>query len=234
MRRRTPARRSSVSEHFPVARPGSHAREVLPASLAKRPEAIGKNSRDRRVGRTRALLHEALFRLLGDRDYHRISVTEILESANVGRSTFYTHFPDKDALFASAVQEMLESVRPGGKAGAGAGAGAERIIGFSLPLLEHIQRHRGAAGAHMGERGRAALHAHFRRVLADWISEEVGGAKAAARAAAAGRLAPDLLARFVASTFVLVLDWWVERKCALSPAEADRLFRSLALPAMRL
>lgn len=192
--------------------------------------AASAHSVDRRVGKTRALLHESLFRLIAERDYQRISVSAILERANVGRSTFYTHFADKDALFASALQDMLESIRP--VSTAQRAGSAARIVGFSMPLFEHIQHHRRAGGARMGQRGRAALHEHFRRILANWILEEVSG-RAGNRSARPGRLAPDLLAQFVASTFVLVLDWWINQKSGPSAAEADQLFRSLVLPALQ-
>jgi len=43
---------------------------------------------------------------------------------------------------------------------------------------------------------------------------------------------PDLLAHHVASTFVLVLNWWVESESALSAREVDELFRMLVLPTL--
>jgi AcrR family transcriptional regulator len=51
---------------------------------------------DRRIHRTRALLHEALGSLIREKTYNRISVREVLDRAKVSRSTFYIHFRDKD------------------------------------------------------------------------------------------------------------------------------------------
>lgn len=226
-RRRTGSCHLSVTGRLAADCPQSQPQRAPPVSSSQRKGGV--RSTDRRVGKTRALLHESLFGLMRERDYHRISVSEILQRANVGRSTFYTHFADKDALFASALQDMLESIR-GGKACSSADA-TERIVGFSLPLFEHIHHHRSAGGAQMGQRGRAVLHEHFRRTLASRIAEEIG-ARVRGRPARPGRLPQDLLAQYVASTFVLVLDWWVDQKCALSPTEADQLFRSLVLPSL--
>ncbi|MBO0803611.1 MAG: TetR/AcrR family transcriptional regulator [Nocardiopsaceae bacterium] len=53
---------------------------------------------DRRVRRTRALLHQALIELILEKGYGRITVQDILDRADVGRSTFYSHYRDKDAL----------------------------------------------------------------------------------------------------------------------------------------
>lgn len=194
----------------------------------KPPRSTASRPADRRVLRTRGLLHEALFRLIREREYHRISVGLILERANVGRSTFYTHFRDKEALFASAVQEMLDSVRPTKDTTT---RPTERAVGFALPLFEHIEQHRNAGGVRMGRRGRAALHEHVRRILAQWIAEELRP-DTRSHGNSASRLPADLLAQYVASTFVLILDWWVDGKCVPSSKEADALFRSLVLPAI--
>lgn len=183
---------------------------------------------DRRVRRTRGLLHEALFGLIGGKDYDRISVSEILQRANIGRSTFYMHFRDKDDLFASAIQEKLESMRAASPAST---PPLERIMGFSRAVFEHIDANRAAGGARMGRRGRAILHEHFRRVLACWIRDGMARTPQI-RARAPGRIPTELLAQHIASTFVLVLDWWVDGDCASSPAEADALFRSMVLPAL--
>jgi hypothetical protein len=41
-----------------------------------------------------------------------------------------------------------------------------------------------------------------------------------------------LVARHVASTFVLVLNWWVDNDVALTPAQVDARFRALVMPAL--
>jgi hypothetical protein len=42
----------------------------------------------------------------------------------------------------------------------------------------------------------------------------------------------DLVARHVAATFVLVLNWWIESDSALAPAEVDAYFREMVLPSL--
>jgi AcrR family transcriptional regulator len=198
-------------------------------SSAKRSESSNLRLTDRRVRRTRDLLHEALFSLIREKDYSRISVTDILERANIGRSTFYTHYRDKDALFAAAIGEMLDSARAADQTAAA--EPTDRLVSFSLPVLEHICRHRSTAGARMDFRGRAVLHEHVRRILSEWVAEAMRR-RAAGRSRPAGRIPAALLSQYIASTFVLVLDWWLNQKCVPAPAQADALFRSLVLPAL--
>ncbi len=47
---------------------------------------------DRRVRRTQKLLHRALISLVLERNYDSITIQEILDRADIGRSTFYAHF----------------------------------------------------------------------------------------------------------------------------------------------
>jgi AcrR family transcriptional regulator len=66
---------------------------------------------DPRIRRTRQLLQQALEKLLGQKDFDKISVQDIAETATVNRVTFYDHYPDKFALLECVVgsrfQELL-------------------------------------------------------------------------------------------------------------------------------
>lgn len=53
---------------------------------------------DRRVQRTRALLRDALTALVEEKGYDAVTVEEITERANLGRTTFYLHYQSKDDL----------------------------------------------------------------------------------------------------------------------------------------
>ena len=54
---------------------------------------------DRRIRRTRDTLGDALVELIREKPFDSITVQEILDRAGVGRSTFYTHYSDKQDLF---------------------------------------------------------------------------------------------------------------------------------------
>ncbi len=121
--------------------------------------------------KTQSLLREALVSLIHEKPYDTIAVREILDRANVGRSTFYTHFRDKDELLVSGIHGMLGSVHST-RLPAAANR-HERIIWFSLPVFEY-HKHRRRGEAKMGTRGRAIIHEHLQRVLAELIADDVG------------------------------------------------------------
>ena len=65
---------------------------------------------DRRVLRTRDRLGDALVNLILEKPFESITVQDVLDRAGVARSTFYTHFSDKDDLFFSDVDDFFQSV----------------------------------------------------------------------------------------------------------------------------
>lgn len=188
-----------------------------------------KRVKDRRIQKTKNLLHEALDSLIREKPYDAIVVQEILDRANVGRSTFYMHFRDKDELLVSGIHEMLGSVHK--TESPSSGKHYERIIRFSRPIFEHIHRHRHMGAAKMGTRGRAVIHEHLQKVLAELIANDLRK-DVQSRRKTARQLPPDLLVQYVASTFTLVLNWWVESRNPLSPNEIDDVFRALVLPTL--
>jgi AcrR family transcriptional regulator len=53
---------------------------------------------DRRTQRTRHQLGRALVGLVEEKRFDDITVQDVIDRADVGRSTFYTHFRDKEDL----------------------------------------------------------------------------------------------------------------------------------------
>ena len=176
--------------------------------------------------RTRSALRAALIGLAREKPYDGIAVKDILDRANVGRSTFYAHFHDKNALLENSIHDMLRSIHDR----ACLRGAAERVLAFSLPILEYVARHRRVEGPGMTREGRIAMHAHLQRVLADLIREEVATGIRARQSSS--QLPAELVARHIAATFVLLLNWWVDTESALTPEEVDARFRSLVLPAL--
>jgi AcrR family transcriptional regulator len=168
-----------------------------------------------------------LIGLAREKPYDAIAVKEILDRADVGRSTFYTHFRDKDELLDGSIHEMIRGTHDVSQNP----DVLERIVAFSLPILEHIDRHRQTAGPKMARNSRLVIHQHLERVLADRIADDLGAAMCRGRSPSG--VPAELIAGHVAATFVLVLNWWVERDTALMPAEVDERFRALVLPALR-
>lgn len=66
---------------------------------------------DRRVTRTKAALTAALFELLGEKDFSKISITELTRRADVDRKTFYLHYQTIDEILEEFYEESLHTLR---------------------------------------------------------------------------------------------------------------------------
>src|SRR5690348_4163921 len=63
----------------------------------------------RQVQRTKQLLEEACIALILEKGYEAVTVQDILDRANVGRSTFYVHYRDKEDLLMSRFQALQQA-----------------------------------------------------------------------------------------------------------------------------
>jgi AcrR family transcriptional regulator len=185
--------------------------------------------KDRRVQKTRALLHGALASLIHEKSYDAIVVKEILARANVGRSTFYDHFSDKDELLESAIRDVLRSGEM--TAATRPTALADRLLRFSLPVFQHIERYRSATGARVDAQAQPIVHQHLEQALVELIADDLR--RMGRCHEASGHDVPcELLARHVASTFVIVLSWWAKSREPIPSSRADQIFRALVLPSV--
>lgn len=176
---------------------------------------------DRRAARTRRALHEALISLILRKGYEAITIQDIIDAADVGRSTFYAHYTGKQDLLRGGF-EVLRAELAGARLSASERKDAEPLA-FSLAMFEHACGYKHVYRALVGGRGGAVALNEIRRVLSDLVQDELRGAwqhEAVSR---------ELAVQFVVSTFLTVLNWLLTRKPKLTPSQADLMFRQLVI-----
>jgi AcrR family transcriptional regulator len=62
---------------------------------------------DRRIRRTRKQLYRALYDLIKMMPYDEISVSKIVDEADISRATFYLHYKDKHGLLIGSLESLL-------------------------------------------------------------------------------------------------------------------------------
>ncbi|MGW4471303.1 TetR/AcrR family transcriptional regulator [Nonomuraea sp. NPDC004354] len=177
-------------------------------------------SGDRRVRRTRRAVQDALVALILEKGYSAVTVTDIINRADVGRSTFYSHFADKQDVLVSNIEELGflhpdHAVREG------------ELFAFSLPMFEHVREQRSLVRALLGRRSGGPAEAHGERLLAAVVRDEL--------VARAGGPAPslDLMVICVVGAFLGLVRAWVDGEISATPAELDAAFRAATVPGVR-
>ncbi len=170
---------------------------------------------DRRSQRTRHLLSAALVQLIREKDYGTITVSDIIERANIGRSTFYSHYRDKDDLFVGELDRVIELLShhiPN----------QEELPFFpSLGLFRHVGEEYELYKALVWSPGIDLLIKHMQGSL----SHRIEGALQ--KTGREFEVPIPLLANFVAGSFLTVLKWWLENKMLYSPEQMDDIFKKL-------
>jgi AcrR family transcriptional regulator len=175
---------------------------------------------DRRVRRTRDRLGDALVELLVQKPFDDITVQDVLDGAGVSRSTFYTHYRDKNDLFLSDAEEFFDGMA---NALSRFGDKSERVAPVQ-ELFAHIAEVRPFYNA-LVESGRMRDvmelgQEHFARGIEQRLSEMPR----------AGKIPPDrcsAIAHGLAGNLFSLLAWWIQHGMTLSPQEMDKLFHKL-------
>lgn len=182
---------------------------------------IDKN--DRRSQRTRQALGDAFVELLMERGYDAISIKDVIERANVGRSTFYSHYADKDELFVGQLDRLMELL--------GQHIPQEHTEGNpffpSLGLFQHIKERQKLYRILAWGSGVDVLTQHLQKSMTEKIEQRL------LRPGQVYEIPTPIIANFLAGSFLSLVKWWLDNKLAYSPEQMDEMFQKLALAWIR-
>ncbi len=183
---------------------------------------------DRRIQRTRQLLQDALMALIVEKGYAAITVQDILDRANLGRSTFYAHYRDKDDLLVSGfahLKEMFEGfdADPAATKRAFVAGTASPSLAMFRHAGEQHRLYRAIVGKPGGETVQRYLYQYTTDLMRDHLRALLPDD---------GRLAVprEILLRYLVSSFFALLAWWLENDMPYTAEQMDRMFTSLTVP----
>lgn len=113
---------------------------------------------DRRIQKSKKYLSDAFIALILEKGYEAVTVQEIIDRANVGRSTFYAHFESKEQLLFSLLGTMNEKSKDG--------------IDFEM-LFNHAADNFQIAKAMLGKKGGDLIIGHIRDVMSLKIAKDL-------------------------------------------------------------
>ena len=187
---------------------------------------VKRKKSDRRASRTRRSLNDALIQLILEKRYDAITVQNVIDRADVGRSTFYAHYRDKEDLFRSSWEGLLDS------------------------FVRHIEweKARGGRFVPVRELFRHVQEFHpFYRALTrsgktDWLFKTgLSYLTKTIERALTSRLANKpqpivpipVLSNYLAGGILTLLKWWLDHNMPYPPERMDEIFHELVMPGFR-
>jgi AcrR family transcriptional regulator len=179
---------------------------------------------DRRTARTWRALRTALGSLLRRKSYDAITVQDIIDEADVGRSTFYAHCSGKDDLLRRGLQALRTELDDSeGRRR----APKDRPFTFGLKLLEHVSEYRDRYPGLAHTRGREVVLRELRQVALGLLRKDLDALPAPE---GVGR---EFIEQYLVGAFMSLLVWWMETNSRYSAAQIDSIFQRLAIRGVR-
>lgn len=169
---------------------------------------------DRRVRRTRDALRTALMTLMVERGWDAVDVQALCDRANIGRSTFYQHYANKEELLKQNFAGLREALLAQGSRSTDPSP-----LGFVPPLLEHVHEFQAVFRALIGRRSGHYVQDRFRELLVELV--QVGQRSVAKRH---GDWQAEARAHYLAGALFEMLVWWLGSNRPYRPEDIQGLF----------
>jgi AcrR family transcriptional regulator len=160
-----------------------------------------------------------------EKRYDEITVQDIIDRANVGRSTFYAHFQDKEALSEGLLVHILDSLTNAME--------LEKSDPPSLlpgvELFEHIKKHYSMFKAMTSGHG---LDLFFQKGQEYWSEQMAVRLQAMLPPGQVPRVPIPVLAHYISGTFVNLLKWWIDNKMPYTSKRMIEIVEILVMPSI--
>ncbi len=178
---------------------------------------------DRRSQRTRRLLHRAILSLMQEKRYDSITVQDIIDRANVGRSTFYAHYQDKEDLVNSNLKEILDDLSQH----IDDNAPDNQQIMPTLALFKHVQEQQHLFAAMKGGRGLDLLLEKGQVYWSKKIEIQLQSLFPQGQTSA---VPLSLVAGYLSGALVTFLKWAMDNNLPYPPERMDEMFQHVVMP----
>lgn len=179
---------------------------------------------DRRQRKTRNAIFDAFISLLKEKSFDKITVGEIIERADIGRATFYSHFETKDFLLKELCAELFCHIFDSLE-----GEKSHRHIfdctapeSVYLHLFEHLYKNDNRILDLLSCPNNELFLTYFRSGLIELIKSQRDRTNSKSSS-----LPEELILGHIASTFVETVKWWVKGRMKETPEKINGYFTEL-------
>ena len=180
--------------------------------------------RDRRQQKTRAAIIEAFTALLARKNFARITVQDIIDRANIGRTTFYAHFATRDDLLKEVCQEIFShvfSLQPEREETHDFSRKTSSPRSMITHILYHLAENRNNIAILTGNGD--LICGFFQQFFRELASRKLVQAQAWQELG----IPEDFLISHISTSFTGMVQWWISNRLACSPEELAGYFMAV-------
>jgi AcrR family transcriptional regulator len=190
---------------------------------------ISKKKTDRRPQRTKRQLSKALVELVQEKRFDEITVQNVIDRADVGRSTFYSHFRDKEDLLEKDWERFLT--------GFAQHIEWEKAGEASFVPVMHLFRHLQEAERFYNGLVRSRKTDWVFKAGVVYLSRNIEAAlndrlKIRGSSKSSSSVTVPVLANFLAVELFSLLKWWLDHKMPFTPERMDEMYHELVTPSV--
>lgn len=174
---------------------------------------------DRRQQKTRDAIFKALSTLLETKRYNNITVQEIIDEANIGRSTFYAHFETKDQLLKTMCTDIFSHVFSNEFITEETHDFSDGNNGLETKLthiLHHLEDSKKNIVVILSYESSELFMRYFKEYLTEMFSKYLNEIKVNAPA--------DFVLNHLVGSFAETVKWWIDSKMKYTPEEIARFY----------
>ncbi len=193
--------------------------------------AIPKN--DRRVSRTRRSLREALMVVILEKGYDAVTIEDITSRADVGRTTFYLHYRDKEELLQESINEVVDdlfvqvSQKPLAEWDQPGEVSGEETLFPILLVFQHAAENADLYRVVLRGEGTSKIQNHIRNITASAVTEFLR-LMAERDGLAFHPIVPvEVFSNYFAGSLLGVLTWWLENNMPYPAEKIASIYQQL-------
>lgn len=176
---------------------------------------------DRRIQRTREALREAMMDLMVERGWDAIDVSALCDRANIGRSTFYQHYPNKEELLKANFVGLRDALL----AQVPSEVSAPGELAFISGLIAHVHEAQEVFRALLNRRSGNYVQDRFRELLVEMMLVSMPGGKTRNWQSTAR-------AHYLGGALFELLAWWLGNNRPQKPKDIEALFYLWSTPVL--
>ncbi len=181
---------------------------------------------DRRQKKTRAAIFEAFTELLSKKQYGKITIQEIIDEADVGRSTFYAHFETKDDLLQVYCKELFEHILVAAHCRSESKGRYSNEKAPESPfchILHHLDKNDHNILNLLSCENSDIFLRYFREQLNELIREYVMNSEILEKIS----VPSEFMVNHISGSFVMMIQWWCQNGRKQTPEELDTYFKKV-------